>query len=779
MVKHLPIKIFRKRDNDKRLNNLAVINSENSGNRFKLQGDALSNRASHFNRYFSALDSKIKAKAVTENYLPTIVRLKLNSEALAKTYRSELGKIFNMGRKVNIIGLVGEDQLLIKIDNINDLLQIKNKITDFEKNALAISAIEEAEDFKPEIALDISNEENLKIKLINYGDYKLNEIAERSFERLCDQLGIQCKKLNYSKDVILYQISNLKPQELTNFQESESIFSISKVPVIRLVKSDLIEDGSVEIKKPQEGVDYFKIGVFDEGISDTEHLAPWKYGSYNAFNDGEYNNNHGTFIAGIINYGDTLQGKNWTGTKPFKITEAIIFPNDKFGYIDEPMMVDFMKEAVKKYPEIKVWNFSIGNGVPIDDMQYSDFAKFLDDLQDEYNILIVKAAGNCDNFIKAAPRGRITQASESIRTLVIGSIAHEKGEHDLAGINHPSPFSMVGPGVNDVIKPDLVHYGGNAGVKAGKVKVTGVKSFTPDGKIASSIGTSYSTPRVAALAAELAGSLKEEFNPLLIKALLIHSANHPQEFDASLGDRINQIGFGLPSQIGEILYNDPNEVTLILMDSVDKGSHIKIMDFPYPASLIEDGKFYGQIKITLVTSPLVDLYQGGEYIQSDVDVAIGTYAQKKEVDSKINRNPIDITDPKNLLLPSLYSTIKQKSATSLFKSERFLRSYKDGHKDQFLPVKKWCVDLEELRESSAISGLNSDRHWFLKLEASYRNNFDIRMKDSRDISQEFALVVTIKDTKGRNTVYDEVTNLLSQYNFLHDNIKLNERINVN
>ncbi|NVN97361.1 S8 family serine peptidase, partial [Candidatus Nomurabacteria bacterium] len=255
----------------------------------------------------------------------------------------------------------------------------------------------------------------------------------------------------------------------------------------------------------------------------------------------------------------------------------------------------------------------------------------LDELQDTYNILIVKAAGNCLNFLKAAPIGRITEASESIRTLVVGSIAHNKGEHDIAEVNHPSPFSMVGPGIADVIKPDLVHYGGNAGLKGGKMHINGVKSFSSDGSISRDIGTSFSTPRVSALAAELTGSLKEDFNPLLIKGLLVHSAIHPVEFDHVLENRINQIGFGLPAKISDILFNDPDEVTLILMDAVDKGSHIKIMDFPYPSCLVEDGYYYGQVKITLVTAPGIDIYQGAEYIQSDIDIAFGTYESKIEV----------------------------------------------------------------------------------------------------------------------------------------------------
>ena len=779
MEKNLPIKLFKKRDNDKMLNNLAVI-GDNNGNRFKLQGEALVSRANYFRRYFTGLNDRITSKSKTNNYIPTVVKLKINEFALAKTFRSEIGKIFNSSKKVNLIGLIDDNQLLIKIDDAKDLALIEAKISDLDRNVLGISAIEEAEDFQPIIDLEENYEGDLKVRLINYGDYRLNEVAERNFAILCKKLGVRCEKLNYTKDLILYRVSSFKPQGLSEFNESESIFSITKVPIMHLDKNDLVEDEKISIKRPEVGVDYYKIGVFDDGISDIPHLSEWKGGSYCAFGKDEFDKSHGTFIAGIINYGDELEGKNWTGTKPFKITEAVIFPNSKFGYIDEPIMVEFMREAIIAHPSVKVWNFSIGNETAIIDSQYSDFALFLDELQDKYNVLIVKAAGNCRNFIIGAPRGRITQASESIRSLVVGSIAHKKREYDLSDVNHPSPFSMVGPGISDVIKPDLVHYGGNAGMKDGKILINGIKSFSADGRICKGVGTSYSTPRVAALAAELAGSLKEEFNPLLIKGLLVHSSKHPEEFDDSLENRITQIGFGLPTKIGDILFNDPNEVTLILMDAVDKGSHIKIMDFPFPSCLVEDGLFYGQVKITLVTAPDIDSYQGAEYIQSDIDVALGTYARKIEiVESKIKRNPIDMEDPQNLLLPSLYSSVKQKSASSAFKAERFLKNYKNGHRDQFVPIKKWCVDLDELRESTKKTSLPFERLWFLKLEAAFRNNFESRMIDGRNTSQEFALIITIKDTKSKGRVYDEVSTLLTQFNFIHENIKVDERVIIN
>jgi hypothetical protein len=127
-------------------------------------------------------------------------------------------------------------------------------------------------------------------------------------------------------------------------------------------------------------------------------------------------------------------------------------------------------------------------------------------------------------------------------------------------------------------------------------------------------------------------------------------------------------------------------------------------------------------------------------------------------------------------VPSLYSSRKQKAATPTFKAERFLKGYNNGHTKQFVPVKKWCIDLEELQEGHVKYSLPQERLWSLKIEAAFRNNFEARIKDGKNTSQEFALIVTIKDTKGRGKVYDEVTNLLSQFNFIHENIKVDERV---
>src|SRR5690606_11792760 len=109
--------------------------------------------------------------------------------------------------------------------------------------------------------------------------------------------------------------------------------------------------------------------------------------------------------------------------------------------------------------EIKIWNLSLGTDREADLYEFSDFAKALDEIQEENNVLICKSAGNCNNFRINAPKSRIAKSADTVRGLVVGSIAHDKLATDYAEKNNSSPFSRIGPGPSNLIKPDVVHFG--------------------------------------------------------------------------------------------------------------------------------------------------------------------------------------------------------------------------------------------------------------------------------------------------------------------------------
>lgn len=760
-----------KRDADKQLTPLPGGSSD-KGKSFWLNDIDLYAQSNYINSFLDTIDLKLTTKKKNKNPVPSIVKITLIDKAIATSFRADLNNLFKTRGKNNVIGFTETQSLLVKVDNEDDLEKIQTRIKDAKRNKISISAIKDVKEFQPELNVDLEDDKVVKARLFNYGDERLNVKAQKRFENTCNENNISFQKLDYASELIMYRLSGLSQNSLDVLSKEDEIFSLR--PMSNIVQSRIDQSVETEIKPiaVQKDVDYYKIGIFDGGIKADKFLSQWKDGTFNEFNKGEYGDSHGSFIAGIINYGDLLQNSQWIQTKPFKITEAVVFPNSKYGAFDEHILIDLMSKAVKKNPEVKVWNLSLGSLTSIIGNQYSEFAVSLDKLQQDNNILIVKSAGNCENYLLKKPVARITEASESVHTLVVGSVAHKKSENDIADVDCPSPFSMSGPGISDTVKPELVHYGGNAGIEKGVM--SGVTSFTAESKIVEGVGTSFAAPRVCALAAELAGKIKGEFNPLLIKALLIHSAKYGLADKNKLDKKIALAGFGKPSGVQDIVFNDPDEATLIFLDAAEKGTFINILDFPYPQSLKENGKFYGQIKITLVANPLIDPAEGIEYLQSRVKLSFGTYDIKTKAASERKRREVVAAGGQNLLLPDLYSSVAYKKASADFNSERFLRSYTNSYQ----PIRKWVFDLDELTPRFQ-KFIHEDKLWFLNIESSFRNSAYVKHKlDKNPINQEFALIVTIRDPKRKAKVYNEVNQLLSKFNFRTQNIDAINQVRI-
>ena len=411
--------------------------------------------------------------------------------------------------------------------------------------------------------------------------------------------------------------------------------------------------------------------------------------------------------------------------------------------------------------------------------EFSEFGMALDNIQDENNVLIIKSSGNCQNFMKGLPKQRISKSADSIRALTVGSIAGQKEEYDQADINMPSPFTRIGPGPASIIKPELVFYGGNAGMFDGKCIEHGIRTFNLYDEETRYAGTSFSTPAVTRIVSDLAFMLQEEFDPLMLKALTIHYAKYPAGIQMKMFEKVNQMGFGVPIKAQDILYNSPDEITLILRDSLDKGSFIEMFNFPYPTSMVdENGFFRGQIILTLVNKSIIDEKQAGEYCQSNLDIYFGTYSAEKDRDTTKPTiiNPLGLDENQNLLIDSLYSS----SSTGIHPLTGFEREctlVKYGKK--FHPVKKYAIDLAEMKPASKDHYLPSNRKWYLKIEGLYRDfiEHDADKKDYQ-LSQEFCMVLTIRDPLGIVPVYDEVTQQLTNENFVHHDIRVRNAIRV-
>lgn len=255
------------------------------------------------------------------------------------------------------------------------------------------------------------------------------------------------------------------------------------------------------------------------------------------------------------------------------------------------------------------------------------------DLQSyENDVLFIQAAGNIDpTIISAYWRSgspypeyldkdlcRIANPAQSLQALTVGSVSATDFENDdfiaLGKKDEVSSFSRSGPGIWDVLKPEVVEYGGTHLYNKGSNppllttpsevcpelirKSPEGPAFSRDG-----VGTSFAAPRVSYVAAQIQKTLPDA-PALLYRALIAQSARWPKNYnEISKKDCITtlrHIGYGIPD-VDRATHNNDYRVTLItpsLMEIGDNEAHI--FRIPIPDELSNVGEDYDiLVEITL------------------------------------------------------------------------------------------------------------------------------------------------------------------------------------
>lgn len=382
---------------------------------------------------------------------------------------------------------------------------------------------------------------------------------------------------------------------------------------------------------PAPSPDLPVVGVVDTGIKAKDPiLSPWIYASQPYVLPPETDYLHGTFVSGLISGSRSLNGGDvrFPNARARVLNIGALASNGTSTFDDLLLAI---QECVAQYPEVKVWNCSFGANSPCSDTLFGRFACELDTIGDEHDVLFVIAAGNhgCaplrpwPTSHDYAGEDRIGQPAESVRALTVASVAHIDGH---VAIDEPSPFSRRGPGPAKTPKPDLAHRGGNLCANY-SFKGVGVRSILPGGLIGESIGTSFSTPLVSTIAANVWQALEKkgmDVTPDLVKGLLIHAAaaNSPKRKAAER----NYFGFGIPESVMETLFCSDDSITMMFQADLLDGINFEKTPFPIPACLHPNGThFRGEIIMTVVYSPPLDPQHGAEYIRANVDATFGSY----------------------------------------------------------------------------------------------------------------------------------------------------------
>lgn len=711
-----------------------------------------------------------------ESQLPILVVASINHEATAKSYRPNLRSVFRTPRKNNVIGIDSFAKLLVKIDNLADLQFIHHTIDNVinghstKDKPIGVAAVEELYIFTPTVDVDNLDGKTVKVRLVDYKSAELNSKASEIFKQNCQNAGIEIEQSHYSSNLIVYKAKNVSKDGLRALTTMDSVISVKEMPYYEISAAPCPWDVDIDVIEPVAGEDYPTLGILDSGVADVPHLSKWQVGSEHniaGLNDDDIERNHGTMVASIALYGDKLENDEITGCGPVKYINCLVNAPSNLVAIMEDEMVMYIEEAIKSNPQVKVWNLSLGSSYEISDNCFSEFAIALDDIQQRYNVLICKSAGN-------SPKGneKLAQGAESIRCLTVGSICN-KGNHqnDLPD-GTISPFSRIGFGPENIQKPEIVHYGGNV--------QTGVNVITAVGLTHSVKGTSFSTPRVSALASHLSHRIGGDFNATLIKALIVHNSYYPESVPAITRNVRRFYGFGKPSSISQMLYNDEDEFTMIWQPEFDvyHGSDYQILDFPYPSSLVdENGNCNGIITVTVVTNPILRSSEGNEYCQNDVEVKLGPIEEVIYVPigaagiPSTYRNEVRAKNPRNILVDSLYS--KRKVAEDLKERTLILSN------DKYQSVKKYQVDLSRLKPG--VKAQIKDRNqWTLNIKGLTRDSAKEEVTTTGEpLTFSATIIITIKDPLGRHVAYDEGIRLLDQHNFEHSSVLVTNEITLN
>ena len=736
--------------------------------------ETVANNIAKMKQTFQAVEKRFRAQA--NNNLPIIMVASLNENATKrKSFRANVRAVFDIREKRNVLGKESHKGLLVKVDNIEDLKRINDRVSQFGQENISqdricgIAVVDNLTQFQPYIEEDI-NGGALKVRLVDYHDEYLNELSEKLIIKYGSEKGISLRRLTYTNELRLFAIDDATPDVISELATMDSVISVKKMPYFELNFSPEPYNTTIEVRSPQKEETYPRVGLLDTGVGAIPHLQPWLEGNNQNianFEEEDLNLMHGTSVASIINYGDVLQGKELTGTSPSMITSCVVNTNVNHIRVYEDEMIEHIKESISQNPHIKVWNLSQGSSIEICDDSFSDFAITLDRIQRERKILICKSCGNILDF--TSQKMRIRQGADSLMSLVVGSLTHEPSQEGDLTEGLRSPFSCIGFAPAGITKPDLVHFGGNA--------ATGIFAFSEFGYQTDYFkGTSYSTPRVTALAANL-GFRLGKFDPLLIRALLIHSATYINVDDYTNESLRQELGFGKPAILDEILYNDSNEFTMILSPDFN-GQDYQIQDIPFPEELIdEDGFFEGEIILTIVTQPIFKSGEGSEYCQSDVDVLLQTYDKISYVIPgaagvpSTYKNSDRLVNPENVLTKTRYSKPSFRN--------RDLSKRTIIHSEDYHPVKKYHINLSQMTPAQKEKCLNGKRHWGMSIKASYRDATKADKESGKNIGEvEAVIILTIKDPQKRGITYESCRTQLANRNFVHNSIEMQQRVQI-
>lgn len=412
------------------------------------------------------------------------------------------------------------------------------------------------------------------------------------------------------------------------------VFEVNEIDPIQDGSGTLVADAEIETEiTPPDDLSPI-IGVIDSGIMEnhkflSSSIITNRSKSYlltdTSTADHCTNGGHGTKVAGKILFPNGITTLQIPYQSPFKLINIRVL--DQNVRLTEKYPAKLIEDIVSDYPECTVFNHSIASAVSFRKKHMSAWAAIIDTLIHRYSILIVLPTGNLSTNVisKYLNSGKkypdyldekycqLANPSQSFFALSVGSINHadlsSADWSSLGASDDIAPYSRVGFGIWNTLKPDVVEYGGGLGVsKDGRNAVKELKELSPElvrstlhggGHIGfDTVGTSFSAPKVT----NIIGHLKKMYpneGSNFFRAFVAQGARLPGlHFMNPTLNSFRKFGYGIPS-LTRVTTNNDHRITFYNSNLI-KAEEGHIYSVNIPSSLSDAGNEYDiLIEITL------------------------------------------------------------------------------------------------------------------------------------------------------------------------------------
>jgi serine protease AprX len=686
------------------------------------------------------------------------VRVKLLSKAVAKSHRPE--SLFSP-QSCPIIGGGRLGELFVKatpegLDRLTNIIE-RNRSGQIIKE---LSCIETIEPITPVYRRGGTNSEDLlrrsprgkggfvtRVRLFDFGSDNNQVRLVEDFQSICRRRNLRINQDGYSPSSLTFGIECRNVEDVEAISGVIGVRSITHMPLIRTIRPRMLNPKPLPKLRSRGDVigDFPALVVVDSGISEeTPGLASWVVGRDSHVAPEYRNTDHGSFVAGLICWGDELNPTvPGIDDSPCGLFDLQVIPNndpakgETLALLESEFLVSLgtaLQQLANKY---KVWNLSLGTDTVCSLAEFSSLAEELDNLQEKYEVCFVISAGNYVtppllDFPRTQEQleaGRITTPADSVLGITVGAVSHVNYKKNGPKEHYPSAFSRHGAGPNYVIKPDLVHYGGSCSTDL--THVAGIRSVNGAGS-AENLGTSFAAPLVSRTLAQIYHQITPTPSSVLARALLTHHARDPRTRDRVPDGEENFFGFGLPSPVPYCLECTSYTSTLVFEDVLRPRYFLEWDDFPYPPSLRRDGKYFGEIWMTVAFRPARGARWGTEYCETHIDAHFGVYRER------MSRKTGEVTTRFAGLVPP-----EHKNVGLLYEA------YQVEKLRKWSPVRTYHGSLGE-------KGERGDR-WRLKVQLLTRHGIE---DEEAFKPQPFSLIVTISDPEKKARVYDEMAQIV-------------------